>query len=136
MNKESTYKYPLVNLIQLLPSDTAPKEIFASHPASGIYLLDEGVAAQIQGEKGMLFKVGKFRWEKLKDEEIGAWMKEEEAVPAVEGIVNDVPVEEERELAPQDDKGEMAVDTPEVNGSNAINGDVHMKEEQMDVDYY
>lgn len=134
MNKESTYKYPLINLTQLLPSDTGPKEIFASHPASGIYLWDGGFAAQIQGEKGVLFKVEKFKWEKLKEGEVGAWAKEEEeVVPAVEEIADDVPLEEEGESAPQGDD-EMAVDIPEVNGANSINGHVHMKEEQMDVD--
>ncbi|AGV14647.1 hypothetical protein, variant [Cryptococcus neoformans var. grubii H99] len=134
MNKESTYKYPLINLTQLLPSDTGPKEIFASHPASGIYLWDGGFAAQIQGEKGILFKVEKFKWEKLKEGEVGAWAKEvEEVVPAVEEIADDVPVEEEGESAPQGDH-EMAVDIAEVNGANGINGHVHMKEEQMDVD--
>lgn len=134
MNKESTYKYPLINLTQLLPSDTGPKEIFASHPASGIYLWDGGFAAQIQGEKGILFKVEKFKWEKLKEGEVGAWAKEvEEVVPAVEEIADDVPVEEEGESAPQGDH-EMAVDIAEANGANGINGHVHMKEEQMDVD--
>ncbi|ODO07838.1 hypothetical protein I350_03417 [Cryptococcus amylolentus CBS 6273] len=99
MSQGATYSYPLMTLIQLSSTPGIPSStILSSRPPSAVYFLPEGLAALTQGERWMLCQVGRYRWEKLGDDEKGEWDRDEvEEVEEDEQEYSELPLEVEEE---------------------------------------